>query len=297
MSALKKILKVLLGIASIVFLLFVIMGFYYSLKTGMIWLLSEIILIVLFLSLTNKNQILNFKKPVRILLSMLFIVLFSWGAVALSESEKYKQTVIENKIVPSNNENKVDEVKTEIPPVNHTKLIEFQKTWSDSVVKSWNGKFIVASKLSLPDTIFFELSESATKSINSNKKQSLPMYLFSYKNSLKNKFGNEFNSINTSIDFMPNKELLKNNNPNEWSHPIMMNKGLKIYSGNEYSKDYLGKLKCKYKDKSDGDTYYIIIKDNGNETRILDYEFESYYWIKKTDPNYNSAIGLSKCNY
>lgn len=297
MGTLKKILKVLLGIASIIFLLFVIMGFYYSLKTGIIWLLSEIILIALFLSLTNKNQILNLKKPIIILLSILFFVLFSWGAVALSESEKYKETIVVNKIAPSENLNKVDEVKTEIPPVDNTKLIEFQKTWSDSVVKSWKGKFIIASKLSLPDTISFELSKDATKSFNSNKSESLPMYLFSYKNSLKNKFGNEFNSIATTIDFIPNKELLKNNNPNEWSHPIMMNKGLKIYSGNQYSKDYIGKLNCKYKDKTDGNTYYVLIKDNGNETRILDYEFESYYWIKKTDPNYNSAIGLSKCNY
>jgi energy-coupling factor transporter transmembrane protein EcfT len=143
MGTLKKILKVLLGIASIIFLLFVIMGFYYSLKTGIIWLLSEIILIALFLSLTNKSQILNLKKPIRILLSILFFVLFSWGAVALSESEKYKETIVVNKIAPSENLNKVDEVKTEIPPVDNTKLIEFQKTWSDSVVKSWNGQFII----------------------------------------------------------------------------------------------------------------------------------------------------------
>ena len=297
MGTLKKILKVLLGIASIIFLLFVIMGFYYSMKTGIIWLLSEIILITLFLSLTNKNQILKLKNSIRFLLSILFIVLFSWGAVALSESEKYKETIVVNKITPSVNENKVDEVKTEIPPVDNTKLIEFQKTWSDSVVKSNNGSYILSSKLSLPDTIYFELSKGATKSITSNKRDNLPMYISIYKSALKNRFGTQYNEIETVIDFLPNKELLKNNNPNEWSHPIIMNKGLKIYSGNEYSKDYIGKLNCKYKDKSDRNTYYVLIKENGNETRILDYEFESYYWIKKTDPNYNSAIGLSKCNY
>lgn len=295
MGTLKKILKVLLGIASIIFLLFVIMGFYYSLKTGIIWLLSEIILIALFLSLTNKNQILKLKNPVRILLSILFIVLFSWGAVALSESEKYKETIVVNKNTPSENENKVDEVITEIPPVDNTELIEFQKTWSDSVVKSNNGSYILSSKLSLPDTIYFELSKGATKSINSNKRDNLPMYISIYKRALTNKFGTQYNEIETVIDFMPNKELLKNNNPNEWTHPIVKNRGLKIYGGNEYSKDYIGKLNCKYKDKTDGNTYYVLIKDNGNETRILDYEFESYYWIKQTDPNYNSAIGLSKC--
>lgn len=295
MNTSKKILKVLLCIASIFFLLFVMTGFYYSLKTGIIWLLSEIILIALFLSLTNKNQILKLKNPVRILLSILFIVLFSWGAVALSESEKYKETIVVNKNTPSENENKVDEVITEIPPVDNTELIEFQKTWSDSVVKSNNGSYILSSKLSLPDTIYFELSKGATKSINSNKRDNLPMYISIYKRALTNKFGTQYNEIETVIDFMPNKELLKNNNPNEWTHPIVKNRGLKIYGGNEYSKDYIGKLNCKYKDKTDGNTYYVLIKDNGNETRILDYEFESYYWIKQTDPNYNSAIGLSKC--
>ena len=159
MNTLKKIFKILLGIASIFFLLFVIIGFYYSLKTGFIWLLSEIILIALFLSLTDKNQILNFKNSIRILLSILFIVLFSWGAVAFSESEKYKESIVVNKFAPSENENKVDEVKKEIPPVDYSKLIEFQKTWSDSVVKSWGGDFIVSNKLSLPDTIYFELSK------------------------------------------------------------------------------------------------------------------------------------------
>lgn len=294
MNTLKKILKILLGIASIFFLLFVIIGFYYSLKTGIIWLSSEIILIALFLSLTDKNQILKIKNPIRILLSILFIVLFSWGAVSFSESEKYKESIVVNKTAPSENENKVDEVKTEIPPVDYSKLIEFQKTWSDSVVKSWGGDFIVSNKLSLPDTIYFELSKKATQSFNSNKSQSLPMYLFSYKNSLKNKFGTQYNEIETYIDFMPNKELLKNNNPNDWTHPVMKNRGLKIYGGNEYSKEYLGSLNCKYKDETTGNTYYLILKDNGKEIRIVDYEFDNY-WIKRTDPNLKSAIGISKC--
>lgn len=173
-------------------------------------------------------------------------------------------------------------------------LIEFQKKWSDSVVKSWEGSFIINSKLSTPDTIYFELSKNATKSFNSNREQTLPMYISSYKKALNNKFGTQYNSVITVIDFMPNKELSKNNNPNDWTHPIMKNRGLKIFGGNEYSKDYIGKLSCKYKDESNGNTYFIITKDNGNEIRIVDYEFDNY-WIKKTDPNYNNANGISKC--
>jgi hypothetical protein len=175
------------------------------------------------------------------------------------------------------------------------KLIEFQKKWSDSVVKSNKGSYILSSKLSLPDTICFELSKAATKSFNSNRSDNLPMYVSIYKRALNNEFGNIYNSVKTVIDFIPNKELSKNNNSAEWSHPVLMNKGLKIYSGNQYSKEYLGALKCKYNDETDGNTYYIIVKDNGNETRIEDYQFRTFYWIKRTDPNYNNTTGISKC--
>lgn len=257
-------------------------------------LLSSIVLLVVILATFNpidyyKSGIENFNNR------KYELAIKDFEKVG-SKDENYKDAV--SKIVIANK--KIKELSIVKEKVDNEKLNviqDFQKTWSDSVVKSNNGSFIVGSKLSLPNTIFFELSEGATKSINSNKRDNLPLYIKAYQIALKNKFGNEYNSIETIIDFIPNNKLLKDNDPSIWSHPVIMNNGLKIYRGNEYSKDYIGKLNCKYKDKSDGETYYVVTKENGNETRILDYEFRSYYWVKKSDPNYNSTIGLTKCNY
>lgn len=257
-------------------------------------LLSSIVLLVVILAVFNPID--YYKSGIENFNSCKYELAIKDFEKVGSKDENYKDAV--SKIVIANK--KIKELSIVKEKANNEKLSaiqDFQKTWSDSVVKSNNGFFIVDSKLSLPDTIFFELSEGATKSINSNKRDNLPLYIKAYQIALKKRFGNEYNSIKTIIDFKPNQNLLKNYNSNEWSHPIILNKGLKIYSGNEYSKDYLGKLNCKYKDKTDGKSYYVITKENGNEARILDYEFKNYYWVKKSDPNYNSAIGLTKCNY
>jgi hypothetical protein len=304
MKTLKNILKYVLGITSVLFLASVIMGFYYTWKTGIIWTVGVLFLFTLFLTFTDnykfnpENRIK--RNLIRVLLYVLFIASFTWGNRILNENTEYKNYLLTQKN-KSNPEEKINEekqtkedIKTVTPSIDKTKLIEFQKKWSDSVVKSWEGSFIINSKLSTTDTIYFELSKNATKAFNSNREQTLPMYVSSYEKSLNNKFGTLYNSVKTVIDFLPNKELLKNNNPNDWTHPIIKNRGLKIFGGNEYSKDYIGKLSCKYKDESNGNTYFIITKDNGNETRIVDYEFDNY-WIKTTDPNYNSANGISKC--
>ena len=304
MKTVKKILKYILGVMSGLFIISIIMAFCYSWKAGLIFVLSELFLIALFVTFREgfqvKQESKKFKNPARIFLFVLFMISANWGSSVLNSDLDYikYKSESENKSIENKSEiaNEIDEVKPEtLPEIDTSKLIEFQKTWSDSVVKSNNGSYILSSKLSLPDTIYFELSKGATKSINSNKRDNLPMYLSIYKKSLTKKFGTQYNGIETIIDFMPNKELTKNNNPNDWSHPVLMNRGLKVYSGNEYSKEYLGKLICKYKDESNGNSYYIVTKDNGKENRIIDYEFENYYWIKKTDSNYNSATGLSKC--
>ena len=303
MKTVKLILKYIIGIACCIFLLSIIMAFCYSWKAGLIFVLSEFFLIALFLSFTDRfatnTKIKNFKNPLRILVFILFMITANWGSSVLNSNADFIKYQNESK--SKSKENSTDSINLPIekviqkkPPVDIDKLIEFQKTWSDSVVKSNNGSYILSSKLSLPDTIYFELSKGATKFINSNKRDNLPMHISIYKRALTNKFGTQYNEIETVIDFMPNKELLKNNSPNEWTHPIVKNRGLKIYGGNEYSKEFVGTLQCKYKDESNGNTYYILYKDNGNETRIVDYEFDNY-WIKKTDSNYNSAIGISKC--
>lgn len=169
-------------------------------------------------------------------------------------------------------------------------LASFQKHWADSVSKN-NGRFIIKAELSLPDSILFELGEEATKHFNSNKRDILPFLINSYKESLSAK-GYNYETLNTVIDFTPNKKLSKQSNDDDWTHPVIKNKGLKIYSGNQYSKEYIGTLSCKY--KHEGSTFYRILKNNGRYTDIEDYNF-SNCWVKKTDSKNKQGIGLPTC--
>ncbi len=289
MITLKKIKIITLSIALFLFLFVVIVGFTYSWKSGLILTLSEFFLLLKLGSHLEREKSVEISKTTRNIFSILFLCTFFWGASYFPKVTNETK----NKLVEETTKETTKKLKP-IVTLNISELKEFQKTWADSVVKSWGGDFIVSNKLSLPDTIYFELSKKATQSFNSNKSQSLPMYLFSYKNSLKNKFGTQYSEIETVIDFMPNKELLKNNNPNDWTHPIAKNSGLKIYGGNEYSKEFIGTLQCKYKDESDGNTYYVLYKDNGNETRIVDYQFDNC-WVKQKDADSRIGIGIQKC--
>ena len=298
MKTLKNILKYVLGITSVLFLSSVIMGFYYTWKTGIIWTIGVLFLFTLFLTFTDNykfNSENRIKRNlIRVLLCVLFIVSFSRGTRILNENTEYKNYLLTKENKSNSEEITKEDIKTVTPSIDKTKLIEFQKKWSDSVVKSWKGSFIVNSKLSSPDTIYFELSKNATKAFNSNREQALPMYISSYTKALNHKFGTLYNSVETIIDFMPNNQLLKNSNPNDWTHPILKNSGLKIFGGNEYSKEFIGTLQCKYKDESNGNTYYILYKNNGSDVRIVDYEFDNY-WVKKKDADSRIGIGIPKC--
>ncbi|MDU1905923.1 MAG: hypothetical protein E6772_14195 [Dysgonomonas sp.] len=169
-------------------------------------------------------------------------------------------------------------------------LITSQKHWIDSIRKMY-GVFIVDVELNLPESILFELSGEATKHYNSNKRDVLPTFINSYKRSLSAK-GYNADSLNTTIGFLPNKKLSSQSNNDDWTHPVMKNKGLKIYSGNEYHKEYIGTLSCKY--KYEGSTYYRILKDNGKYTDIEDYSF-SNCWVKRADSKAKQGIGLPTC--
>ncbi|MFV0363739.1 MAG: hypothetical protein ACK5LL_11750, partial [Suipraeoptans sp.] len=169
-------------------------------------------------------------------------------------------------------------------------LTASQKYWADSIRGKY-GRFITSVELSLPESISFELSEEATKHYNSNKRDVLPTFINSYKRSLSAK-GYNVDSLNTTIGFLPNKKLSSQSNNDEWTHPTIKNKSLKIYSGNEYHKEYIGTLSCKY--KHEGSTYYRILKDNGKYTDIEDYNF-SNYWVKRADSKAKQGIGLPTC--
>lgn len=175
------------------------------------------------------------------------------------------------------------------------KLTAFQKQWADSIVTSWEGEFIISYYRKSIDTIQFELSKGATEYFNSNVKSNLPMYQSMYEKSLKHNLNKANNEPKTIIGFVPNKELSANANPNEWQHPVMMNEGLKVYSGNQYSKTYVGTLNCKFKDPTDGKNYFVVLQSNGKDVMIENYKFREFYWVKKQDHKDRVGIGLNKC--
>ena len=185
MKTLKNILKYVLGITSVLFLSSVIMGFYYTWKTGIIWTIGVLFLFTLFLTFTDnykfnpENRIK--RNLIRVLLCVLFITSFSRGNRILNENTEYKNYLLTKENKSNSEEITKEDIKTVTPSIDKTKLIEFQKKWSDSVVKSWEGSFIINSKLSTTDTIYFELSKNATKAFNSNREQALPMYVSSCK--------------------------------------------------------------------------------------------------------------------
>ena len=91
------------------------------------------------------------------------------------------------------------------------KLQDFQKSWADSILKSESeegNRHLVAVKLSLPDSILFEYTKGVTiKGFDINIQNDTVMYRKSYKESLRKKFGNEFESTKVYISCIPNSKV------------------------------------------------------------------------------------------
>lgn len=212
---------------------------------------------------------------------------------AQSKIKEIESKLLEMKIEKENQQKQINEKQELEYEKELSKLKEFQKFWADSIVKSWKGKFIINYKLNTKDTIFLELSENATKSYNSNIRDVLPSYQFSFNNSIKNKIG--ITSHSTIIYFAPNSKLLNSSNSKDYTHPVFKNTGMKIYQGNQFSKEFLGVLECESKNKESGMEYYHITTPNGKNVKIEKSEFNRLYWVKLDDPNYKSYRGLNKC--
>lgn len=87
-----------------------------------------------------------------------------------------------------------------------TNIAENKIKWCDSIVKSWNGQFIIAYQKPIKsDTIYFKLSKNASKSFQSNRQSNLPMYLSSYKIFMKRKIGKDFTD-NVVIEFIQDEQ-------------------------------------------------------------------------------------------
>jgi len=171
-------------------------------------------------------------------------------------------------------------------------ILIFNKKWTDSVVKSWKGKFIISGASKTKNRIELELSKEATKSFYSNISNSLNMYQKDYNKKFKIKF--DKNNTEVKVDFIPNKKLSKEFNTSDWVHPIFKNKGIKIYSGNKFYKEYLGTLDCKYKDLTNGVSYYIIKINRRDRIKIEDYRINDY-WVKQKDAERHMGRGINNC--
>lgn len=180
------------------------------------------------------------------------------------------------------------------------KLTAFQKQWADSIVQSWKGEFIISSNLKSIDTIQFELSKGATEIFNSNVKSNLPMYQSWYEQSLKYNLGLSNNSPKTIIEFIPNQKMVANQDTSKkYVHPSLAYYGIKVYSGNEYYKEYFGTVSCFFTDKSnkdftDGNRQKVIIETNKGIKEIPYYKFRNSYWIEEKDNDPTQTV--NKCN-
>lgn len=305
MKTLKNILKYVLGITSVLFLSAVIMGFYYTWKTGIIWTVGVLFLFTLFLTFTDnykfnpENRIK--RNLIRVLLYVLFTASFSWGNSILNENTEYKNYLLTKENKSNSEEITKEDIKTVTPSIDKTKLIEFQKKWSDSILKSENieGKHLVDIRLVLPDTILFEYTEGVTKNnFETNIVIDTTRYRIFYKEAVKKELGNQFLNYKTFISCIPNQKLVsKQNNSIAYTHPALAFEGIKVYKGNKYYKEYIGKVKCIYKDEDksfDDITKEIVIIVKGNNEITIPYGyFRQSYWTTKEENDITKNV--NKC--
>ncbi len=271
------------------------------------WYDSKALIIILFFIMPPlgvygmiKRNTVVWKKVLYILPASFFIFTIFIGIVGafLIDTDK-------NKLEKTNDSTKIviDEVKIKTPPVDIDKLIEFQKTWSDSVVKventPMNGKHLVGSKLVLPDSIFLEYSEGVTKNnFAGNMQIDSMLYRKWYRESIVKKLGVEFANYPVYIIPIANRKIVsKIDKSINYVRPALAFEGIKIYKGNEYYKEYIGKVKCLYKDENksfdDINQKIVIVVKGNNEINIPYYYFQENYWT--TDKENDATKYVNKC--
>lgn len=182
-------------------------------------------------------------------------------------------------------------------------LKSFQKQWADSILKSESkpgNRHFVNVKYNLPDTILFEYTKGITKNgFDNNFNIDKDVYSNHYKKSLSQKLGKEFLTLATYISFIPNQNFVSSiDNSIKYVNPSLAYFGVKVYSGNQYSKEYLGTVSCLFTDKdkgwTDGDREIVIIKTESGMAKIPLYKFQKYYWIDVKDNDLSKNV--NKCN-
>lgn len=207
---LKKILKVLLGLGVLLYFIFVIYGFLHSWKTGVIWLVGALLTFALFGSFleTSKN---SESKPLtngtKFITAILAFIAFSWGANCLPKD------LTEKKPIKQTESNLKTETK-QLPSVDFVKLNEFQKKWSDSLIKKvWENNYFKSALFSPKfDTIYFTLiAKAGTGKWQNGAEINERIHKQEYDSLLLKTFGNEFANTNTQIKIIADPEQQKLN--------------------------------------------------------------------------------------
>lgn len=184
------------------------------------------------------------------------------------------------------------------------KLKNFQKKWTDSIVKventAINGFHLVGSKTSLPDTILLEYSKNATKEgYDINLEKDTEMYRQFYRDAISKTLGKDYSSYPVYISPIPNKSIVAQINPNiEFDHPALAFRGIAIYKGNSVYKEKIGYVECVFddpdRDKYDMYNEIVIIQGKNGIIKIPHSTLKKNYWTTKKENDLSQTV--KKCN-
>ncbi|EKT3964512.1 hypothetical protein AAIP55_001994 [Flavobacterium psychrophilum] len=121
------------------------------------------------------------------------------------------------------------------------KLKDFQKQWSEKIVKDWEGNYFKKSILTNSlDTIYFQLIKIATTgNWQSSAEMNRSNYQKEYDSLVKQKFGNEYVNIKTKIIVAPDPEQQKQNEILAERTHLIQRQFAGFSGANRYVEDYI----------------------------------------------------------
>lgn len=186
---------------------------------------------------------------------------------ALKNIELAKQKIKEQLVIKENKEKERITLEQKEALKKLEKLKDFQKQWSEKIVKYWKGDYFKKSILSSSsDTIYFQLIKVAsTGNWQSSAEMNREIYQREYDSLVKQKFGNEFANVKTKITIVPDSEQQKENEIIA-RRQHLINRQFAGFSGaNRYVEDYIKErmndpdsykhIQTTYKDKGS----YILV--------------------------------------
>jgi hypothetical protein len=189
----KKALKIIGVILAIPSTLFLILAIYFSFKMNMVYYDNAVALIEEANYEEAKEDLLKISESSKY---------FEKGLIL---QRKIDSIVSEQKILAASREKEIEQARMEL----ENQMQDFRMEWADSVVKNWNGEFIVSYNEVSQNKIEFQLGKEASLYYESNRETHIPIMQKSFNNSLSNHFLIPIDSISTKISLIPNSTVLK----------------------------------------------------------------------------------------